>query len=256
MEALKEIWENCKEWLTDKEINDFFKENSNIVKCINECESPAKSDIFNAFKGLTPQKVKVLIIGQDPYPEDGRADGMAFSFGNEEPARDSLKNIFSRIEELGIKNLNTSLKEWRRQGVLLLNTSLTLKKDKKDSIQKKLRKEHLDSWTPFINCIIKQLINKKNNEPLVIMLFGERANLIDEFKNDKDDDYKLENKNVYIIRTSHPSNLGCAKNYCGNYSNKLKHGVKAFMCGCNNPFKKCNDFLKQKDLVEINWSTD
>lgn len=183
-----------------------------------------------------------MIIGQDPYPEDGRADGMAFSFGNEEPARDSLKNIFSRIEELGIKNSNTSLKEWRRQGVLLLNTALTLKKDKKDSIQKKLRKEHLDSWTPFINCIIKQLINKKNNEPLVIMLFGERANLIDEFKNDKDDDYKLENKNVYIIRTSHPSNLGCAKNYCGNYSNKLKHGVKAFMCGCNNPFKKCNVF--------------
>lgn len=102
-----------------------------------------------------------MIIGQDPYPEYGRADGMAFSFGNKEPASDSLKNIFSRIEELGINNLNTSLEKWRSQGVLLLNASLTLKKGKNDSIQKKLRKEHLDSWIPFINYIIKQLINKK-----------------------------------------------------------------------------------------------
>lgn len=253
MNKLKEILYN-NQWFSKPEIEELFT--NDIIKSINECERPNKENIFNAFNGLQPQDVKVLIIGQDPYPNENRADGMAFSFGKETKAKDSLKNIFDRIEELGIKNTNPNLEKWKARGVLLLNTSLTLKKDKNKSIQSKLKIEHAKAWTPFINSVIKKLIEKKHNKPLVIMLFGKNANLLDEFKNDEEDKDKLEDKNLYIIRTSHPSNIGNAKNYSGNYSNQLKHDVKAFMNKSNNPFKKCNEFLEQKKLTAINWSTD
>ena len=111
------------EWFTTKQnVEDFFKQKApKVIKCINECTSPEKDKLFDAFEGLKPQDVKVLIIGQDPYPTEGRADGLAFSFGNNEKAQDSLKNIFERLEELGIKNKNTKLTKWKKNGILLLN---------------------------------------------------------------------------------------------------------------------------------------
>ena len=85
--------EKLKGWFSEIEINELITDD--IKMCIKNCVSPYKDDIFNAFKGLKPEDVKVLIIGQDPYPEIGRADGLAFSFGNGDKPKDSLGNIFA-----------------------------------------------------------------------------------------------------------------------------------------------------------------
>ena len=252
MEALKEILIK-NEWFTKQEVKEIFS--SDIVKCIDECTRPRQDEIFNAFNGLRPQDVKVLIIGQDPYPQKGRADGLAFSFGNNEEAQDSLKNIFDKLKELGIDNKNTKLTKWKKNGILLLNSSLTFKYYSNKSEQTKSRKKHLEAWQPFIKQTLTKLFEKRTkSNPLVVMLWGKNANLIEKFNNGNEDDKYLK-KNIYIIRNSHPSNLGGAKNYCGNYANP-NIWVNAFMCKCNNPFKKCNEFFKLKGLPEIDWSTD
>ena len=254
MEALKEILIKNK-WFTKKQDLDKIW-SDDIDKCIKECECPEKKKIFNAFDGLKPQDVKVLIIGQDPYPKEGRADGLAFSFGNNEKAQDSLKNIFDKLKELGIDNKNTELTKWKKNGILLLNSSLTFKNYSNKSEQTKSRKKHLEAWQPFIKQTLTKLFKKKRTKsnPLVVMLWGKNANLIENFNNGNEDEEYLK-KNIYIIRNSHPSNLGGAKNYCGNYANP-NIWVNAFMCKCNNPFKKCNEFFKLKELSEIDWSTD
>lgn len=259
MEAITEIIEGLKNILIDnkwfatkQEVGDFTDK---VIECIKECDCPEKKKIFNAFDGLTPQDVKVLIIGQDPYPTKGRADGLAFSFGNNETAKDSLKNIFDKLKELGIDNKNTELTKWKKNGILLLNSSLTFKDYSNKSEQAKSRKKHLEAWQPFIkNTITKLVENRQNSNPLVVMLWGKNANLIENFNNGSKDNEYLK-KNIYIIRNSHPSNLGGAKNYCGNY-NTQDIWVNAFMCKCNNPFKKCNEFFKLNGLPEIDWSTD
>ena len=124
MEALKEILID-NEWFTRQEVEELFT--SEIQKCINECTRPNQSDIFNAFEGLKPQDVKVLIIGQDPYPDEAKAHGLAFSYKDGTiSADDSLRNIFHKIkEDVGIDNNFTNLSTWKEQGVLLLNTALT-----------------------------------------------------------------------------------------------------------------------------------
>lgn len=124
MEALKEILID-NEWFTRQEVEELFT--SEIQKCINECTRPNQSDIFNAFEDLKPQNVKVLIIGQDPYPDEAKAHGLAFSYkGGKISADDSLRNIFHKIkEDVGIDNSYTNLSAWKEQGVLLLNTALT-----------------------------------------------------------------------------------------------------------------------------------
>lgn len=253
MEALKEILIKNK-WFTKKQDLDKIWTDA-IDKCIKECECPEKKKIFNAFDGLKPQDVKVLIIGQDPYPKKGRADGLAFSFGNNEEAQDSLKNILEKIkEELNIhyNEKNSNLTCWRDRGVLLLNTALTYKKGNKDY--------HIEAWSNLINCIISKLLQRErdSNNPLVIMLWGGQANLLTSFRNDLED-ANLRNKHIYILRASHPSNL--AKKYSGNFKSVAKKlrckpltkNVKGFMDNSNKIFIECNKILKSN---EIDWSTD
>lgn len=239
--------EELKKW----EIN---FQSTDIKECIANRDTPAcEDDIFNAFKGLPPEKVKVLIIGQDPYPDVDRAHGLAFSFKNNQKAEDSLQNIFNKIEkDLGIANKNTNLECWRDRGVLLLNTALTYKKGEQD--------KHIKIWKTFVNKIISKLLNIKRDEnnPLVIMLWGGYANLLEDFRDDKEDVIRRKN-NIYILRASHPSNLG--KNYKGNFktvANKnkcqpLSKNVKSFSDDNNKIFIECNDILKSN---KIDWSTD
>lgn len=258
MEALKEILIKNK-WFTKKQdLNKIWSDD--IDKCIKECECPEKKKIFNAFDGLSPQDVKVLIIGQDPYPKKGRADGLAFSFGNNEKVQASLKNILEKIKkELNIhyNEKNSNLTCWRDRGVLLLNTALTYKKGNKDY--------HIESWNKFVNTIISKLLDDKNlkrdsNNPLVIMLWGGQANLLTSFRNDLED-ANLRNKHIYILRASHPSNLGNSKKYSGNFKSVAKKlrckpltkNVKGFMDDSNKIFIECNKILKSN---EIDWSTD
>lgn len=235
-------------WMTEKEINTVFT--SEIEKCIKERTTPKnKKHIFNSFTGLLPEQVKVLIIGQDPYPDEQRAHGLAFSFGDGKPAEDSLKNIFTKIEnELGIKNINTDLTCWKKQGVLLLNTALTFNKDSQNS--------HLNLWKNFISKIISTLLEVKNKTqaPLVIMLWGRKANELKDltFAGTKEKDEEIfQNKypNIKIIRCSHPSN-----NY--NSNNKpIFSGKLPSFSDCE-IFKPCNEFLKKHNTQPINWQTD
>lgn len=218
-------------------------QSTDIKECIANRDTPAcEEDIFNAFKGLPPEKVKVLILGQDPYPDVDRAHGLAFSFKNNQKAEDSLQNIFNKIEkELGIANKNTNLECWRDRGVLLLNTALTYKKGEQD--------KHIKIWKTFVNKIISKLLSIKRDEnnPLVIMLWGCKANKLKNlsFKGTKEKDtsyYAKKYPHIKIIRCSHPSYNWEA------YKNSIFNGEVP-------SFKDCVIF-KDDLLKGFDWSTD
>ena len=195
------------------------------------------SGIYHALK-ITPfDKVKVLIMGQDPYPNKEDAHGLAFSkLSGKIPA--SLKNIFEKIkEDIGINNSNGNLTAWAEQGVLLLNRALSFSKEESLASRNKF-------WLPVIDIIIDKLI--KRNKPLVIILWGNPANDIEQFSFEKEEEYKKHN--IFILRSSHPSNMGNAKN------SVLKDGkIGAFTTTPN--FKKTNEILKSLGEEEINWQT-
>lgn len=192
------------------------------------------SGIFFALNTVDFEDVKVLVIGQDPYPNIEDAHGLAFSKKSGKcPA--SLKNIFAKIEqETGIHNVNGNLSFWAKQGVLLLNRALTFTKTESLAMRIKY-------WESVIDGIISKLLERR--KPLVVILWGRQANTIPPF--DKD----VTNSMVKVIRSSHPSNMGNAKN-----TDIKDLGVKAF----NNVemFTECNNFLKSNNLTQIDWSTD
>ena len=233
-----EAWFNA----LNKNEQDCFIEKYNIVEEKRKTQEilpyeNEHSGIFYALK-LTPfDKVKVLIIGQDPYPNKDDAHGLAFSkFSGKTPA--SLKNIFEKIkQDTGINNTSGNLTPWAEQGVLLLNRALTFSKD--ESLASRNR-----FWLPVIDIIINKLLER--DKPLVIILWGNPANDIQQFSFEKEDGYK--NKNIFILRSSHPSNMGNAKN------SELKEGkIKAFTCVPN--FANTNQILKSCGEKEIIWQT-
>lgn len=242
---IKEILNNLNKlktnnWLTEKDINNFFED---IEWCIKNSITPADNDLFNAFVNLTPKDVKVLILGQDPYPDIKKAHGLAFSYKENEKnkkAEGSLENIFSKIKNSNPES--TNLIPWRDQGVLLLNTSLTYQKGNKD--------EHKKRWKKFVNCVIDNLINEKkknSSEPLFIMLWGRDANKLTPLTNTKEK--RLNYRNIKISRSSHPSN-----NY-GAYKKKLKIANNtAFFDEDYQPFQDCNKFLRENNVTEIDWN--
>ncbi len=263
-EAVKKLFEPLKNvWLDEQEIDNLLTDE--LIECFNKSTSPADiNDTFNAFIGLTPEDVKVLIIGKDPYPNTERAHGLAFSFANNHKANDSIKNIFKKIKnDLNINNSDTNLTCWRKRGVLLLNTALTYEKfENKENKnlsegqikyrQKKLQEKHIEIWGNFVNIIIEKLIKnrQKNNKPLVIMLWGEDANKIEAVHYEKfiKDNYP----NIKILRSSHPSNMGqaCKKSILPDSKEK----IPAFFDESedNKQFKICNEFLNGS---AIDWST-
>ncbi len=198
----------------------------------------ANSGIYYALK-ITPfDKVKVLIMGQDPYPNKEDAHGLAFSkLSGKIPA--SLKNIFEKIKEDidGVENTSGNLTAWAEQGVLLLNRALSFSKEETLAIRNKF-------WLPVIDIIINKLLERK--KPLVVILWGNPANDIEQFSFEKEEEYKKHN--IYILRSSHPSNMGNAKN------SVLKDGkIGAFTVTPN--FKKTNEILNSLGEKEINWQT-
>ncbi|MDY6364490.1 MAG: uracil-DNA glycosylase [Cyanobacteriota bacterium] len=211
--------------------------NGNILPLETE-----NSGIFYALELVQFDRVKVLLIGQDPYPKATRAQGLSFSFRDEKKPADSLKNIFEKLNQSGYKTLSTDLTCWERQGVLLLNTGLTF-------TQKKDTAKWTKFWKPVIDYITYKLI--KREKPLVIMLWGSYANLLEQFQDDTKDEL-LKQKGIYILRCSHPSNMGNAKNYSGNYK-VLTKSIPSF--AQFNPFEECNKFLVSQGETPINWDT-
>ncbi len=223
-----------------------FEENE-IIKFINKLNSenvrPKKDDIFNAFKIsddrniCKPEDVKVLILGQDPYPDKNKAHGYAFSFGNEKSAKDSLLNIlkaiqayktnttFDKIQNDDVENWNTDLSEWAKDnGVLLLNTALTYESNEKMTT-------HIEAWKPFIKQVVNSLLTCDDSK-LVVFLWGDKAKtaFFEFIKNDNNNSYMQIKRDMLVLISNHPSNLSV--NRGGN-----------FPILAPNHFKACDAFL-------------
>ena len=180
---------------------------------------PAMENIFNALNAVKYEDVKVVIIGQDPYHEPGQAQGMAFSVPDGVEIPPSLVNIYKEIEsDLGIKCQNTgNLMRWAKQGVLLLNTSLTVRRGQANS-----HRGH--GWEIFTNEIIKLL--SKRPDPMVFMLWGSNAqSFAPEIA-----------KQHLVLKAPHPSPLSAYRGFFG-----CKH------------FSKANDFLIAHGKTPIDW---
>lgn len=180
---------------------------------------PNKDDVFNAFK-LPPSKVKVVVLGQDPY-YNGLAHGYAFSSKDPEIIPESLKNIFKEIEDsLGhlLLNPNPNLQRWVDQGVFLYNTVLTVDAGVPNSHKQV-------GWYQFSEEVIKSI--NKMKQPIVFMLWGNNAKQFKKF---------LTNPKHLVLESVHPSPLSARNGFFG----------------CNH-FKLANEFLKSNNLTEIDW---
>lgn len=215
-----------KEWdkLLENELEkDYFK---NIINNLqsdykNKTIFPEKNNIFKALQNTSFNNIKVVIIGQDPYHEIGQAMGLSFSVPNNIKAPPSLRNIFKELNnDLGINNINNDLTSWSKQGVLLLNSILTVEEGKPLSHKKY-------NWELFTNNIIKLINDNKNN--VVFILWGNYA---------KEKKSLITNKTHYIIESNHPSPLSASR---GFFNSK--------------PFSKTNNFLKEHNIEEIDWRT-
>lgn len=187
-----------------KYIKDFIKE-ERLSKTIY----PPAKDLFNAFRLTDFKDIKVVILGQDPYHGEKEAMGLSFSVRRGVRTPPSLRNIFKELkDDLKIERTDTDLSDWARQGVFLLNTVLTVEKDKANS--------HKDiGWEIFTDFVIKQINDKLNN--VVFILWGRQA---------RDKKRLITNPSHYIMESAHPSPLSA---YNGFFGSK--------------PFSKTNNYL-------------
>jgi uracil-DNA glycosylase len=182
---------------------------------------PKSDDVFNAFS-LTPfNEVKVVIIGQDPYHGQNQAHGLSFSVQKGVRNPPSLQNIFKELAtdiEGFITPNHGDLSNWAKQGILLLNASLTVNEGQPGSHQDK-------GWEHFTNEVIKTISNKKEN--IIFILWGKFAQLKEGL---------IDASKHYIIKSPHPSPFSA---YTGFFGSK--------------PFSKTNEILKSLGKEEINW---
>ncbi len=181
---------------------------------------PKKGDLFKAFRITSYANTKVVILGQDPYHGENQAEGLSFSVKDGVPKPPSLQNIFKELNmDLGIEiSDNGSLLKWASEGVLLLNSVLTVEANKAAS--------HKDiGWEQFTDAVIKKL-NEKNT-PVVFILWGAFARSKKKY---------ITNSKHLVLESSHPSPFSA---YNGFFGSK--------------PFSKTNEFLVKNGLKPINW---
>jgi len=195
-------------------VNQFYNEKSEHI-------FPEKTKLFNAFNLCLFEEIKVVILGQDPYPTEGHANGLCFSVeSNVRPFPKSLNNIFKEIEsDLSISfPVNGNLERWAKQGVLLLNSVLTVKEGKPNSHKGM-------GWEKFTDAVIELISHKKEN--VVFILWGSKA---------ISKAILIDAKKHFILTAVHPSPLSAYRGFFG-----CKH------------FSKANEFLRSKDLRSIDW---
>ena len=183
---------------------------------------PGMYDIFNALKYTSYSDIKAVIIGQDPYHGVGQTHGLSFSVKKGVAPPPSLVNIFKEIKsDLGIDNMGKhgELTEWAKNGVLLLNSVLTVRANQ-------ARSHRNLGWEEFTDNVIR-LINLRE-KPVVFMLWGADA---------KAKEKLITNPNHLILKAAHPSPLSAFNGFFG-----CRH------------FSKANEFLKSKGIEEIDWS--
>ena len=182
---------------------------------------PDMYNIFRCFKETPYNNVKAVILGQDPYHEEGQAQGLSFSVPNGVKFPPSLVNIFKELKsDLGYDAPKSGdLLKWAKEGVLLLNTTLTVRKG--------LANSHKDcGWQWFTDEVIKKLNERET--PIVFILWGANARSKKKF---------INTKKHFIVESAHPSPLSC---YNGFWNSK--------------PFSKTNEFLKSVNISQINWN--
>ena len=221
---LEHLNPNWKQFLEPEFSKPYFEQLIDFVEVAYENETcfPPKELIFNAFNSCSIGDLKVVIIGQDPYHGTNEANGLCFSVNDSVAIPPSLRNIFREIAtdfDMLFLPQNGNLKHWANQGILLLNATLTVEKDKAGSHQKQ-------GWETFTDAVIK-LISEQKKE-VVFLLWGNYAQ-----KKGKNID---ESKHL-ILKSGHPSPLSANQGkWFGN-----KH------------FSQTNDYLKSKGLNEIDW---
>lgn len=201
--------------------NEYFKKLGLFVKGEYQTKIvyPRYENIFNALRYTDYDDVKVVILGQDPYHGENEAHGLSFSVLEGVRRPPSLDNIFKELySDLGVKRTNNNLSDWAKQGVLLLNSIMTVIKDKPLSHKSR-------GWEIFTDNIIKYLNDRE--KPVVFILWGSYARSKKEL---------ITNKRHLIIESAHPSPLSASRGFFGS-----------------KPFSKCNAFLKQHGEEEIKW---
>ena len=219
-QKLPSLW---KLHLTSEFEKDYMQQLHNFLQAeIKQGKSilPHSSLWFNALTTTDLDQVKVVILGQDPYPTPGHAHGLCFSVMPEvKPIPKSLINVFKELEDdLAIVNTNGNLQSWAEQGVLLLNSVLTVEAGKANSHQGQ-------GWEKFSDRIIEVL--NEQASPIVFVLWGAYAQKKGSIVN---------NSQHLVLRSPHPSPLSA---YRGFYGSK--------------PFSKINDFLIDNGKEPINW---
>lgn len=216
-----------KSWLKllDKELNkEYFKDLLYFVKDQYDKEIcyPPENLIFSALNNCTLNKLKVVVIGQDPYHGPKQANGLCFSVDSKTINPPSLNNIFKEISsDVNCKiRENGNLIDWAKQGVLLLNSVMTVENGSPGIHKKK-------GWEKFTDSIIELI--SENKKDVVFILWGDNA---------KKKENLIRKKNHLVLKSGHPSPLSANRGYWfGN-----KH------------FTKCNDYLIKRGLDPIKWS--
>lgn len=182
---------------------------------------PDKRDIFNAFHLTSYHDIKVVLIGQDPYHAPGQAHGLSFSVKPGVPLPPSLQNIYKELlDDVGVDNgRNGYLVSWAAQGVLLLNTVLTVRSGQAHSHKNM-------GWETFTDQVIRAI--NRREDPVVFWLWGKPA---------QDKEKLITGKHHLILKSPHPSPLSV---YRGFYGSK--------------PFSQTNAFLLSKNKAPINWA--
>ncbi len=195
---------------------DFVKSEYSTHTCY-----PKENQIFSVFDHCSFDDLKIVIIGQDPYHDEGQANGLCFSVNDGISHPPSLKNIFKELEtDLNLPTPKSgNLERWANQGVLLLNATLTVKAHEAGSHQKK-------GWEQFTDAVIAQISTKKEN--VVFLLWGGYA---------KKKGKKIDKSRHTVLESGHPSPLSANRGYW--FGNKC--------------FSKTNEILNKMGLKEIEW---
>ncbi|WP_457610820.1 uracil-DNA glycosylase [Lutibacter sp.] len=217
------IAESWKKVLQPEFEKPYFKQLAQFVKneyIINNC-FPKGTQIFEAFNLCSFEDLKVVIIGQDPYHGVGQAHGLCFSVNEGVAHPPSLINIFKEIEtDLNIPYPKSgNLERWAKQGVLLLNATLTVRAHNAGSHQKK-------GWEQFTDAVIEKISEEKKD--VVFLLWGGFA---------KKKGLKIDKNKHHILTCGHPSPLSANRGYWFG----------------NRHFSKTNDYLEAKKIEKIKW---
>ncbi len=216
--ALTEPWKKyLSSFLTSPEYK--LLENNVLLAYEKSIVFPPQKDIFNALNLCPHDAVKVIIIGQDPYHKEGQAHGLSFSVSHDTKTPPSLKNILKELQDdIGESSTVNSLMHWAKQGVLLLNSILTVEEGKPES--------HKDiGWELCTDYIIKKISDDKRH--CVFILWGSHAQKKSSL---------IDSSRHLIIKTVHPSPLSAYRGFFGS-----------------KPFSKTNEYLKKNNKQEIIW---